>query len=243
VCSTKGRVSKRTIPAHEALSGSLQAEETRKIAQVLSHRPELVDIALQILLAGDSICVATLFNPKIVMKNVLLKTAIMAVKDKCQEIIRLFPNATIQLAWMDGKLNAADSTSKLMFENIEIMNSKLYRNGPGNLHYESEERVVFYRITKDKEEWIPLPEKLIMRAKADTEKIQSSESSETFANNKPEEIEECQLCHQTEDCGIYLTRQMAKDQQATGKEVEILPGLQSRKRKLKSDSCEGSGLV
>jgi hypothetical protein len=63
---------------------------------------------------------------------------------------------------MDGKLNAADSTSKLMFENVEIMNSKLYRNEPGNLHYESEERVVFYRITKDKEEWIPLPEKLIM---------------------------------------------------------------------------------
>ena len=36
---------------------------------------------------------------------------------------------------------------------------------------------------------------------------------------------------------------MAKDQQATGKEVEILPGLKSRKRKLKTDSCEGSGLV
>jgi hypothetical protein len=152
VCSTKGRVSKRTIPAHEALSGALQAEETRKIVQVLKHRPEIADTELQVLLAGDSICVATLFNPRIVMKNVLPKTAIMAVKDKCQDIIRLFPKATIQLAWMDGKLNAADSTSKLMFENVVIINSKLYQNGPGNLHYDNEERVVFYRISKDKEE-------------------------------------------------------------------------------------------
>ena len=177
------------------------------------------------------------------MKNVLLKTAIIAVKDKCQDIIRMFPKDTIQLCWMDGKLNAADSTSKLMFENVEIMNSKLYRNGPGNLHYDSEERVVFYRITKDKEEWIPLPEKLIMRAKADTEKIQKAETSETFPNNKPEEVEECEICHQTEDCGIYMTRLMAREQQEAGKEVEILSGLKAKKRKLKTDSCEGSGLV
>jgi hypothetical protein len=82
-----------------------------------------------------------------------------------------------------------------------------------------------------------------MRAKVDTEKIQKSETSETFANNKPEEVEECQICHQTEECGIYLTRQMAREQQETGKEVEILSGMKSRKRKLKTDSCEGSGLV
>jgi hypothetical protein len=122
------------------------------------------------------------------------------------------------------------------------MNSSLYRNGPGNLHYENEDRVVFYKITKDKEEWIPLPEKLIMRAKTETEKIQKTESSESFANNRPDEIEECAMCHQTEDCGIYLTRQMAKEQQEAGEPPEIVPGLNPRKRKAKTQSCEGSGL-
>ena len=82
-----------------------------------------------------------------------------------------------------------------------------------------------------------------MRAKADTEKIQKAETSETFPNNKPEEVEECEICHQTEDCGIYMTRLMAREQQEAGKEVEILSGLKAKKRKLKTDSCEGSGLV
>ena len=48
VCATKGRVSKRTIPAHEALSGALQAEETKKISTVLSHRPGMKETELEI---------------------------------------------------------------------------------------------------------------------------------------------------------------------------------------------------
>ena len=104
VCGTKGRVSKRTIPAHEALSAALQAEETRKVASVLSHRPELKNLELNIVMCGDSICVASLYNPKVVMKNVLIKTSVMAVKQKCREIIKLFPKATIKICWMDGKM-------------------------------------------------------------------------------------------------------------------------------------------
>jgi hypothetical protein len=129
---------------------------------------------------------------------------------------------------MDAKLNAADSTSKLMFENVESMNFKLYRKGPGNLNYDSEDWVVFYRSNKNEEEWIPLPENLIMRAKAET--------SETCAKNKPEEVEECEICHQMEDCGIYLTRLMAREQEEAGKEVEILSGLKAKKRKLLAEA-------
>ena len=81
-----------------------------------------------------------------------------------------------------------------------------------------------------------------MRAKSESEKIQQTDSSESFANNKPDEIEECAICHQEEDCGIYLTRQMSRVQQEKGIPSEILPGLNPRKRKSKTQSCEGSGL-
>ena len=81
-----------------------------------------------------------------------------------------------------------------------------------------------------------------MRAKSESEKIQQTDSSESFTNNKPDEIEECAMCHQTEDCGIYLTRQMSRVQQEKGIPSEILPGLNPRKRKSKTQSCEGSGL-
>ena len=134
VCSTRGRVSKRTVPAHEALSGPLQAEETKKIARVLSHRPGIRDLELEIVMGGDSICIATLYNPKLSLKNILLKSAVWAVKHKGREIIKLLPKAVIRICWMDGKSNAADSTSKLMFDNISIINSRMYRHGPDNLH-------------------------------------------------------------------------------------------------------------
>ena len=107
---------------------------------------------LSIVLAGDSICVSTLYNPGLNIKNILLRSTVVAVKDKCQDIIKIFPNATILLCWMDGKSNAADSTSKLTYDNINIINSKLYREGPIQLHEDEPERVVFYRVTKDKEE-------------------------------------------------------------------------------------------
>ena len=77
---------------------------------------------------------------------------------------------------MDGKSNAADSTSKLTYDNINIINSKLYREGPTHLHEDGPDRVVFYRVTKDKEEWIPLPE----RAKTQSEQILKAAPSESF---------------------------------------------------------------
>ena len=136
VCGTKGRVSKRTVPANEALSRALQADQVKQVAKTLSHRPELENSELSIVMAGDSICVSTLYNPGLNIKNILLRSTVVAVKDKCQDIIKIFPNATVMLCWMDGKSNAADSTSKLTYDNV----------------------------TKDKVEWIPLPERLIMRA-------------------------------------------------------------------------------
>ena len=97
VCGTKGRVSKRTVPANEALSRALQADQVKQVAITLSHRPELENAQLSIVLAGDSICVSTLYNPGLNIKNILLRSTVVAIKDKCQDIIKIFPNATILL--------------------------------------------------------------------------------------------------------------------------------------------------
>ena len=186
-------------------------------------------------MCGDSICVASLYNPTVVMKNVLIKTSVMAVKQKCREIIKLFPKATIRICWMDGKSN---STSKLLFDNLSIMNSRLYRHGPENLHEESEDRVVFYKVDKDKEEWIPLPGSLIMRAREDAEKIQNASSGETFVNNQPE-LENCKICHLSEECGLILTRRMKAEKEKTEQATHPQQG---NKRKMNTESCEGMGL-
>ena len=55
---------------------------------------------------------------------------------------------------MEGEKNAADTTSKLHFDNTTILNSKLFRNGSDELFKDSEDKVVFYKITAEKEEWI-----------------------------------------------------------------------------------------
>ena len=62
-------MSKRTIPAQEALNRALQAEETKKLAAVLSNRPEMTNADLQVIIGGDLICVASLFNPKVIIKT------------------------------------------------------------------------------------------------------------------------------------------------------------------------------
>ena len=135
---------------------------------------------------------------------------------------------------MDGKSNDADSSSKITYDNINIINSKLYRKGPIQLHEDGPERVVFYRVTKDKEEWIPLPERLIMRAKTQSEQILKAAPSETFANNDPESNERCFMCQDNETCGIYLTRMHQRENQKKGIVTELSRGLPSKKRKAKT---------
>ena len=78
----------------------------------------------------ETACIATLYNPKLSLKNILFKLAVWTVKQKGRDIIKLLPKPVIRICWMDGKSNAADSTSKLMFDNISIMNSRMYRHGP-----------------------------------------------------------------------------------------------------------------
>ena len=54
-CS-KSKVSKRAVPANEALSRILQMDIKKAIDRVIEKRPEIVEKELTILLAGDSTC-------------------------------------------------------------------------------------------------------------------------------------------------------------------------------------------
>ena len=98
--------------------------------------------------------------------------------------------------------------------------------------------MIFYEVSAEGEKWIPLPEKLIMRAREDSERIQRTNSSETFANNQP--IETCELCHMNiEECGLMITRIM-KEQKATYEsKPEEEPQRRGVKRKISSESSDG----
>ena len=81
-----------------------------------------------------------------------------------------------------------------------------------------------------------------MRAKKQSEQILKASPAETFANNDPEDIERCFMCQDNETCGIYLTRMQQKENQDKGIATELSKGLPSRKRKAKSQTCEGLGM-
>ena len=69
-----------------------------------------------------------------------------------------------------------------------------------------------------------------------SEQILKDSPAETFANNDPEDIERCFMC---QDSGIYLTRMQQKENQDKGIATELSKGLPSRKRKAKSQTCDG----
>ena len=50
------------------------------------------------------------------------------------------------------------------------------------------------------------------------------------------------MCQDNETCGIYLTRMQQKENENKGIETELLKGLATRKRKAKSQTCEGLGM-
>ena len=106
--TNKSKVCKRTIPAHETLARAHHMDMMKELAKAIQHRKEIVETPIDIYSIGDSICTCCLFNPNIEIRNVLIKSAIWATKQRCREIIEILPNATIYLTWMPGSKNTAD---------------------------------------------------------------------------------------------------------------------------------------
>ena len=65
IAASKSEVSKRTVPANEALARPLGMDIVIKIVECLVVDPEVQLRPIEIILYGDSSCVAALFNPDI----------------------------------------------------------------------------------------------------------------------------------------------------------------------------------
>ena len=87
------------------------------------------------------------------------------------------------VTWLEGKYNTADSSSKLFFNPIEVINKDLYRHGPKGLtDINSGLRTIFYKVNSQGEEFIPLPEHLIIKARKKNEDITKSTAEDNFKN-------------------------------------------------------------
>ena len=95
ICCSESKISKGTIPVNESLARILQADLINSLARVLSRRQELASKKLNIFMMGDSTCVACLFSPTITIKNVLLRTVFVTVKQRIREIIEMLPETTV----------------------------------------------------------------------------------------------------------------------------------------------------
>ena len=95
ICGGKSRISKRTIPCNEAISRALQGDYSKMVIQVLSHRLEIKNSPIDVIIAGDSLCTASLYNPSIVIKMFLIRGSVATMKERCREILHLLPRANI----------------------------------------------------------------------------------------------------------------------------------------------------
>ena len=210
------------------MSANQAAETCKDLIRALKDRPEIQEASPTIIMAGDSICVACIFNPKLQIRNTLLRSAVNNTLQRCREIIEMLSKAKIVLTWMKGTVNAADAVSKLHFNEVDLINSDLYRHRPPDWKaIDGIKQVPFYQMTKDKEEFIPLPHELITKAKEQERKIQELDPERTLSNKIENSL--C-ICEIPEECGIFLTTRAM-----TNKGKDVVPW--------RTRSCIGTGMT
>ena len=253
IACSKSKCSKRTVPANESSARALQADVTKALCSIISMKKEYHLQQIPIIMLGDSLCVAAMFSPHITLKNTLLRTAISSTKTRAREILDNLPNAVIFFSYLPGTENSSDLVSKLFMNPINAINSSFYREGPEMLKKKSTMKgLVFMRISKEEETFIPLPEKFIKRS---TQKIEDIDKpGKDYGNTEEEKLTKdtnvkCLSCTTEEDCGLFITRQQKRaEEQANAKETHTVEEqndkvLEGHKRKHVGVSCEGPGLV
>ena len=159
-----------------------------------------------IIAAGDSLCTACLFDPNIEIRNVLVKGAVWATKERCKEIVEMMQNAKVILTWIPGELNTADYASKLHANPTKLLNEQKYRKGPKEvLNINDHTNIKYYEVSKDGEKYFPLPVKLIEGARTKEKKLINLDPTRTLSNNvkEQEEVNICNACIDEDACGIY----------------------------------------
>ena len=189
----KSKIAKRNIPAHEALSGKLGSDALEQILQ-----PLLFDFAMQPLAFYyflDSSCTLAMLNPKLDLKNVLLANAVSAFKEKLIELSIQFPNSVTSIGFIEGGLNPSDAMTKLFPDPVAIINSSLYRHGPPKYNsFATLDEDIVVKVENGSFCFLGMPIKFMPEPKA--------------APSGKEES--CNLCGQTEFCGLALTRARAE---------------------------------
>ena len=181
IVATKSKGSKRTVPAHEVLSKPKLTNIVNEVVKSIEYRIEIRESEILVILGGDSVCTACLFNPEIDIRNVLIKGAINSTKQRMKEILELLPKAVIHLTWLAGEKSTADAASKLQSNPVKILNSDVYRHGPKELMtIDGVDHVSYYKMDADGETFTPLPEHLIQTAKGKEEKLRNMDPTKTF---------------------------------------------------------------
>ena len=128
ICSTRSRISKRNIVAHESQAGPLGVDAASTILDPLLY--DYGDYPLELFFMSDSTCMLSLLNPSLDIKNTLLANACYMFVDKLIDLSLKFPKATLSVGFVPGQLNPADFVSKMFIDPVETINSQLYRVGP-----------------------------------------------------------------------------------------------------------------
>ena len=88
IAASKSKVSKISVPANEAQARRLGMDIVIKIVECLIVDPEMQLKPLEIILYGDSSCVAALFNPTLAIKNSLLRTAVYGTIQRAKQFLK-----------------------------------------------------------------------------------------------------------------------------------------------------------
>ena len=133
-----------------------QANMVKEVAKSVEFRMEIRDSKILVIMGGDSVCTACLFNPEIDIRNVLIKGAINTTKQRMKEILEILPEATIHLTWIAGDKNTADAATKLHSNPVKVLNSEAYRHGPKELlTVDGIEHISYYRMDAQGEAFTP----------------------------------------------------------------------------------------
>ena len=133
VCISKSKISKRNIPANEAMAAPLASDALATILDSLKY--DFSDHPMEIHFLSDSTCFLSMLNPIIELKNTLFQNCVNSFKDRIMSINAQFPNARITIGFVPTDQNAADTVTKILLDPVQVVNSKLYREGP--VKYES----------------------------------------------------------------------------------------------------------
>ena len=214
ILGSKSRVSRRSIPCHEALSKPLGLEVMLSLAKPLSTRDEFEDASLTFVVANDSVCTALLFKPGLMIRNMLLKNCVDAAIRTALDFNGLFPLCTVVFTWIPGAINCADPLTKILPNPIGICNSKEWRQGYSKM--ESKKEILKYTyltVSEHQVQYHGLPESItnIAHNSANLAQVSPNENFDKTATPETFNVR-CTICgHGENSCGILLTRSQIKD--------------------------------